>query len=102
MIPISRPRIASDGKKAYYIFRDVERGSKVSLAYTPNLGKKPWTVTDLTDFSVDAWEPSFDTNLWNSSRLLHIFVQTSHQGDGERLADVESDTEPVYILEVSK
>lgn len=102
MIPISRPRIASDGKKAYYIFRDVERGSKVSLAYTPNLGKKPWTVTDLTDFSVDAWEPSFDTNLWNSSRLLHIFVQTSHQGDGERLADVESDTEPVYILQVSK
>lgn len=40
MIPISRPRIASDGKKAYYIFRDAERGSKVSVAYTPSLGKR--------------------------------------------------------------
>ncbi|MDE5813234.1 MAG: BNR repeat-containing protein [Muribaculaceae bacterium] len=38
MIPIARPRIVSDGRKACYIFRDEERGSKVSVAYTPQLG----------------------------------------------------------------
>lgn len=100
MIPISRPRIACDGKKAFYIFRDSERGSRVSVAFTPIIGKSEWTVTDVTDFSVDAWEPSFDTNLWNKNRKLHIFVQESHQGDGEKVADSMSASSPVYILEV--
>lgn len=100
MIPISRPRIVSDGKKAYYLFRDEERGSKVSIAYTPNLGKKDWTVADATDFSVDAWEPSLDVNLWNAKRKLHIYVQTSHQGDGEKIAEGEESTSPVYVMEV--
>lgn len=100
MIPIARPRIVSDGKKACYIFRDEERGSKVSVAYTPKLGKKDWMVTDMTDFSVDAWEPSHDLNLWNDRKRLHVFVQTSHQGDGEKVADVGNKTEPVYVLEM--
>lgn len=101
MIPIARPRIVSDGKKACYIFRDEERGSKVSVAYTPNLGKKDWTVKDLTDFSVDAWEPSYDLNLWNDRRKLHVYVQPSHQGDGEKVAESGSLTEPVYVMEIS-
>lgn len=100
MIPISRPRIASDGKKAYFLFRDSERGSKVSIAYTPRLGKDEWTVTDLTDFSVDAWEPSLDINLWNNRRKLNVFVQTTHQGDGERIAKDAELSSPVYILEI--
>lgn len=100
MIPIARPRIVSDGKKACYVFRDEERGSKVSVAYTPHLGKRDWTVTDLTDFSVDAWEPSHDLNLWNNQRKLHVFVQSSHQGDGERVADTNESIAPVYVLEI--
>lgn len=109
MIPISRPRIASDGKKAYFIFRDTERGSRVSLAHTDDLPALAshqargeaggWTVTDLTDFAVDAWEPSFDVNLWNASRRLHVFVQETHQGDGERTADSEKAT-TVYLMEI--
>lgn len=101
MIPIARPRIVSDGKKACYIFRDQERGSKVSVAYTPELGKKEWTVVDMTDFSVDAWEPSHDLNLWNDQRKLHVFVQASHQGDGEKVAESQKTTEPVSVLEIS-
>lgn len=100
MIPIARPRLVSDGRKAYYIFRDEERGGKVSLAYTPHLGKKEWSISDVTDFSVDAWEPSLDVNLWNNKRKLHVYVQTSHQGDGERIAEDMETTTPVYILEV--
>lgn len=98
MIPISRPRIVSDGKEAYYVFRDVERGSKVSVAHTPDLGNAPWSVADVTDFSVDAWEPSLDINLWNTRNVLDIFVQTTHQGDGERVASSEQESTPVYIL----
>ena len=100
MIPISRPRIVSDGKKACYIFRDQERGSKVSVAYTPELGKEDWTVTDMTDFSVDAWEPSHDLNLWNEQRRLNVYVQPTHQGDGEKIADTEETTSPVYVLDI--
>lgn len=100
MIPISRPRIASDGKKAYYMFRDTERGSKVSVAFTPCLGKEKWTVWDVTDFPVDAWEPSFDISLWNAKRKLHMFVQCSHQGDGEKALESAGISSPVYVLEI--
>lgn len=98
MIPISRPRIVSDGKAAHYIFRDAERGGRVSIASTEHLGSAGWSVRDVTDFSVDAWEPTLDINLWNSSRRLNIFVQTVHQGDGEKAVDAEPST-TVYLYE---
>lgn len=99
MIQISRPRIACDNKEAYYIFRDIERGSRVSIAYTPSIGTADWTISDLTDFAVDAWEPTFDTNLWNNSRHLHIFVQRTHQGDGEKISDISENSSTIQILE---
>ncbi len=98
MIPVARPRIVVDGKRAYYVFRDEERGSKVSIAYTRDVDKGQWEVTDLTDFTVDAWEPSHDTELWKQRRRLHLFVQHTKQGDGERT--VAFDPQPVYVLEV--
>lgn len=98
MIPVARPRIVVDGRKAYYIFRDVERGSKVSMAYTDNVSGGTWNVTDLTDFSVEAWEPSHDTELWKQKRRLNLFVERTMQGDGERTVEIEP--QPVYVLEV--
>lgn len=100
MIPISRPRIVSDGKMAYYMFRDAERGGKVSIAYTPSLGTKRWTICDVTDFTVDAWEPSHDVSLWNSRGMLQIFVQCTHQGDGEKTLESAGISSPVYVLEI--
>ena len=96
MIPIARPRVVSDGKQLIYIFRDVERGSKVSAA-TRSYGKSKWKVRDLTDFSVDAWEPSLDNDLWRNKKELNIYVQTTSQGDGERVTTTPP--QPVYILE---
>ena len=98
MIPIARPRVAIDGSEAWYIVRDVERGSRVSLYHTSDLSAGQWELSDLTDFSVDAWEPSFDTELWKAQRHLHLYVQYVHQGDGETI--VEGDPTPIYILEV--
>lgn len=97
MIPISRPRIVVDGNTVRYIFRDQERGSKVSIAYTDDVDKGVWKVTDLTDFSVDAWEPTHDTELWKQKRKLHLFVQHTRQGDGEKTAETEP--QMVYVLE---
>ena len=99
MIPIARPRLVSDGERAFYIFRDAERGSRVSMAYTPHLGREPWHTVDLTDFPVDAWEPTVDNALWAGRGRLDIFVQTTHQGDGERPGD-DSEPTPVQILTV--
>ncbi len=101
-IPIARPRLAirevEGRKEACYIYRDVERGSRVSMAYTDNLGKQPWQVKDLTDFSVEAWEPSYDTELWKNKSRLDIYVQCAYQGDGEQ--SVAVDARPVYVLTV--
>jgi len=100
MIPISRPRIVVDGSEVYYVFRDQERGSKVSVAHTTDMVHGDWVVTDLTDFPVDAWEPSHDTELWKQKKQLHLFVQRTKQGDGERT--VEAEPQPVYVLEVNQ
>lgn len=98
MIPISRPRMAVDGLRAYYIFRDEERDSRVSMFYTDNILSGDWQTFDLTDFPVHAWEPNIDTELWKAQRRLHIFVQDAYQGDGEKTID--SDASMVYVLEV--
>lgn len=99
-IPIARPRIAVDGKEVYYFFRDEERGGKVSVSRTSDLSSGMWSTHDLTDFSVHAWEPSFDTELWRQRRLLHLYVQVVFQGDGEQA--MEADPQPVYVLEVNR
>ena len=98
MIPIARPKIITDGLRAYYLFRDAERGSRVSMAFTKDLKKGLWQTTDLTNFSVNAWEPAYDTELWKGQHKLHVFVQDTRQGDGERTVAVEP--QMVYVLEV--
>ena len=99
MIPIARPRIVSDGEAAYLILRDEERGSKVTIAYNPDIANGEWEFHDVTNFSVDAWEPSIDNNLWNRQQKLNIFVQRTHQGDGEKVSGHKELETPVYVLE---
>ena len=98
MIPIARPRMVVDGRRGYYLFRDAERGSRVSIYTTRNIRRGRWQVRDLTSFAVDAWEPSYDAELWKRKERLHLFVQATHQGDGERT--VESQPTMVYVLEI--
>jgi hypothetical protein len=100
-IPVARPQILVQGKgeKAIVslLFRDRERDSKVSMATCSDLKTGKWIVTDLTDFSVGDWEPSFDTELWKNKHQLNVFVQKVQQVDGEGLSKVNP--ERVYILE---
>jgi hypothetical protein len=100
MIPISRPRVVADDSHIYYIYRDAERGSRVTLATRPVRGGV-WEMSDLTDFSVDAWEPTLDNDLWRTRHLLHIYVQPSSQGDGERATTAPPSTLTILQLHPS-
>ncbi|MCE4553932.1 BNR repeat-containing protein [Pelomonas cellulosilytica] len=86
-IPISRPQLMvglkGDNPGALLVFRDAERGSKVSVAHITDFDAGRWTVSDLTTDAVGAWEPSFDTELWRRQGVLNLFLQAVQQVDGE-------------------
>jgi len=100
-IPISRPQImvTGSGRRAaiLMVFRDEERGSKVSALRINDLKRKRWSVSDLTSASVGSWEPTFDTELWQRKKILNLFLQNVQQVDGEGKADIAA--QPVYVLE---
>lgn len=86
-IPIARPQIVADRGRVSIVFRDEDRGSKISIATTDNIGSAEWKITDLTETSVGMWEPSFDNERWRTRNELDLFVQRVGQGDGEKLED---------------
>ena len=100
-IPIARPQIMVDSGPGtpggLLVFRDEERGSKVSVASISDFVGGKWQVSDLTDASVGAWEPSFDTELWRRNGMLSLFVQDVRQVDGEGQAAVPP--RPVRVLD---
>lgn len=84
-IPISRPQVVADGDRVVMLFRDAERGNRVSAA-TIDMARGSWTLRDLTASSVGAWEPGIDPEQWRRNRQLHLFVQDVRQADGEGIA----------------
>lgn len=92
-IPISRPQILAwkhKGRQAVaLIFRDKERGDKISLALSNDIKQGNWQVKDLTAEAVGSWEPSYDTELWKNKGVLNLFVQKVIQVDGEGKADIK-------------
>jgi hypothetical protein len=98
-IPIARPQImvSLTGPGGLMVFRDEERGSKVSVVSISDFAGGAWRVSDLTETSVGAWEPSFDTELWRRNGTLSLFVQDVRQVDGEGQAVVPP--QPVKVLD---
>lgn len=100
-IPISRPQIMldirADKPAGLLVFRDAERGSKVSAVTIGDFRTGRWRVRDLTDDAVGAWEPSFDTELWKRSGELNLFLQHVDQVDGEGRSDAAPS--PVRVLQ---
>jgi hypothetical protein len=86
-IPISRPQVITwqSGRRQQIalIFRDAERGSRVSVALCPDITAPKWQLSDLTRETVGSWEPSYDTELWREKKILHLFVQHVEQADNE-------------------
>lgn len=102
MIPVSRPLILTKNGKILLIFRDKEWSGRVVMALTEDLVNNDWQFIELTDFDVDAWEPTFDENLWKKDGKLQLFIQTTHQGDGEKVASIKSKSSPVYIMSINR
>lgn len=103
-IPISRPKIAvvndNDKTKVFYICRDEEFNNRALLYMNEDLNNDAslWKRTDMTSFSLEAWEPSYDYQLWKEKHLLNIFVQKTEQGDGETISGLSP--QKVYLMEV--
>lgn len=100
-VPISRPQIITwqQNNKTYtgLIFRDEERGSKVSLAMLDDVDKGECVIRDLQTANMGAWEPTYDTELWKEKKQLHLFLQRVEQIDAEGKANVKP--EKVSVLE---
>ena len=98
-IPISRPQIVvNDDNSVILIYRDEEHNNRITIRQRKYPNLDIWEVYNVGDFSVGSWEPSYDTELWRNSKKLHLFVQKSGQGDGEKLESIPP--QPVYIYEV--
>ncbi len=99
-IPISRPQLICWSTKnsiaGALVFRDIERGNKVSIAISADISKTTWLCKDLTSTSVGEWEPTFDTELWAKKKRLDLFVQKVEQVDGEGKANAAPT--PVQVL----
>ncbi len=86
-IPISRPQLVVDASaqatRAFLIFRDAERGERVSAGICDDLSAGRWRFEDLTEDPVEAWEPTYDPVLWQRDHVLHLFHQRVAQPDGD-------------------
>lgn len=100
-IPIARPQILiapgqAGATAGLVVFRDSERGERVSAVRIDDVDAGRWSVHDLAPQPVGAWEPSFDTELWRRDGVLDLFVQAVRQVDGEGMAQVAPT--PVQVL----
>jgi hypothetical protein len=68
------------------LFRDAERGNKVSAAICDDLRNNKWVVRDLSGEQVGSWEPVYDTELWREKHIANIFVQNVEQTDAEGIS----------------
>jgi len=95
-IPIARPQILVDQRGAdpggLLVFRDAERGERVSVARIASFTTPHWQVSDLDGAALGAWEPTYDSELWRRQGRLHLFVQPVRQVDGEGVASVPPST----------
>ncbi|MBS1512580.1 MAG: BNR repeat-containing protein [Bacteroidetes bacterium] len=100
-IPISRPQLVSYAVKGQtaviLLFRDEERGSKVSAAVCDNIKTNHWEIKDLSPNKAGSWEPMYDTELWKQKKQLHLLVQYTEQGDAETTTSTAP--QPVQVME---
>ena len=96
--PMAPPKILIDKKgQVFVIIREKERNNKISIAGCKDISTTEWIIKDLTDFSVEAYEPCHDVTLWNERNLLHLYVQKTFQKSHERVKKTKP--QMVYVLE---
>lgn len=97
-IPISRPQLViGPAQTVYLVFRDAERGERVSVGICDDLVQGTWRFIDLTDEPVGAWEPTYDPALWRRDHTLHLLHQRVEQPDGDDRGDTAGTPQPRMI-----
>jgi hypothetical protein len=64
------------------VFRDVDRGDRISIATCDDLAEDRWQIRDLTTESYGSWEPTYDPVRWQREGVVNLFVQNTDQVDG--------------------
>lgn len=105
-LPISRPLILFENRLGaswlHVLYRDTENNDQALLASSErNTGdSSTWTHRTLKGGSVDRWEPVYDSRLWQSSGLLHVYLQRVGQIDGDTASQEYAPTD-INVLEVA-
>jgi len=98
---LSRPLILIDESqkqaKVNVVFRDVDRGNKISVASTANIDQDPWAFKDLTPDAYGFWEPTGDDSLWTRDKTIHLFVQNTEQMDYKDNTGAKTDANPTMV-----
>ena len=84
-IAISRPLVIvgpGANPAVHVIFRDADRGDRISMGTTADIGGGKWDVEDLGTEQYGSWEPSYDATLWREKGVLDLLVQKVDQLDG--------------------
>lgn len=68
--------------EAHLIYRDNERGGRITLLSCANLDAPMWKTRDLPMDSVDAGKPSIDAAQWSRFGQIHLLVEAVQQQDG--------------------
>lgn len=101
-IPISRPQLTvlKKGKKQYLalIYRDEEVDNNVVLSSTKLAKNLEWKSQIISPYSVDRYEPSYDTELLKRQNKLHLYFQKVAQGQAE--TTIALPPQKVGVLEV--
>lgn len=87
-IPLSRPQVVVNSKRVLVVFRDAERGNRISVASTEDLEHDRWSLAELLDMDVGLWEPTYDPVAWAVRKELHLLVQKVGQGEAESLEEM--------------
>ena len=101
-LPLSRPVVVFERHpvrpRLHVIYRDDEFGGVARVASAEIDERLSWHVSELTDRSLGAWEPSYDTELWESQQTMHLFLQQTQGWVADRRTGFTGS--PVSILEV--
>lgn len=101
-IPVSRPQLlylnsTDKNDRIIMLYRDEEHQDRAVMVSSPPR-EFQWRTEKLTNFSLDRWEPSYDTELLKQNRL-HIYLQKVGQESGEKATTMKP--QMVHVLEVN-
>lgn len=103
-IPISRPQVVvndkNDQTQVILIYRDIEFDNKIIIVKNLDADFTIWNTQLITDYSVESWEPTYDTELWKEYKKLHLFVQKVGQGDVETLENLPAQDVKIHEIEM--